>query len=1079
MKNKHKLALNLFIVFAIVCAVVCFIQIKNNKINCIEEVTEINQNEKVDRLVSDNEAHIMARAMTLVVNNIDEDGELIEESVQYSISAFNSNNVTNSSNPNGILSQTLNMPTSSGQFTINLTQTKSASGYTSTVATKQITVDFAEVNGVMNITSCSCGEGLELISNNSLSIKVKWLNKKVERELIPIMFVNEDENGDELNGAVFTIKDNEMLKIVEIEKDGCVLVEIPSPAEAKTQKYKVEQITAVDGYSKIKGESELYIKYELVNGKMTATEVYFSNVDSTKVKVTHFTGILTQLTFVNSAKTEQEEDDDDVVAKEWKCLVINNKNSNGDNLVGGKFIFKDSEGIKQEGIISEDGPLIFEFLSPNTPGIQTYKIEQVVASNGYCEINGEFELIVSYTLLNGKIVIDSANIDIVGDADITAESNGPFTIEVTFINEEQQEDIAERELISFLIANQNKNGDALNGATFSIKAEDDSEQVGIIKDGVALFQLLSPNKAGKQTYRISQVSAADGYKIINGEMEFSVVYGVEDGKIVLEDAGVNVVGSSNISVDNIDGVMVQLTIINEEETQEVSYDALTSFKVVNKNKNGDIIEGGSFSVKFDNREIILEPTTVQLFSIKLGSLKEEKEYTLEQLTVADGYNKINGEIKIIVEHEIVDNKSKTNTARLSVVGNDNIQVEVLKDVLVVITIINEEQGSEEEGQEETFDQELISFLISNKNKNGDELNGATFAITSEDDSQEVGIIKDGVAVFQLLSPNKEGKQTYKVEQLTAAEGYSKINGEMEFTVTYKVEDGKIVIEDAGINVIGTDNFSVENIDGVMIQLTVINEEEKEDVVEKELMTFLVINKSQNGDYLEGAKFSIKQGEDGIQIGETRDGYYEFKILSPNEEGTQTYKIEQLTAADGYNKINGEFELVVTYKIVDGKVEIDSADLNIVGDVGISIGEVRTHDFQLIFINEEQEEETYERELVSFLIANKNKNGDVLNGATFRITSEDDSQEVGIIKDGVAVFQLLSPNKAGEQLYLIEQLTAADGYSIIGGKMRFVMQYDVEDGKIKISSAEAGLAETEYVVVDNIDGVMVQLTIISE
>ena len=1072
---KNKFILNLFIVFTIVCAIICFMQIKNNKINNIEEVTEISQNEKSENLASDNEAHIMARTMTLIVNNIDEDGELIEESVNYSISAFNSNNVTNVSNPNGILSQSLEMPTTSGQYTINVTQTKSAVGYTSAVATKQITVDFTEVNGVINITSCSCGEGLELISNNSVSIKVKWLNTKMERKLIPIMFANEDENGDELNGAVFTIKDNEMLKIVEIKKDGCVIAEIPAPLEAKVQKYKVEQITAVDGYNKIKGECELNIKYEFVNGQLTATEVYFTDVDSTKVRVVHFTGILTQLTFVNSAKTEQQEDEDDEITKAWMTLSIKNKNTEGENLAGGKFIFEDYEGIKQSCITESDGKAYIEFISPNEPGVYTYKIEQVVAANGYNEINGKFELIISYKVVNGIIELDSVNMDVVDGVGVSAEIVYDRVVGVTFINEAQQEDIVEKELVSFLIANQNKNGEELNGATFSIKTADENQQVGIVKDGAAVFQLLSPNKAGKQTYIVEQLTAADGYSIIKGEMEFSVVYGVEDGKIIIHDAGVDVAGTSDISVQNIDGVMIQLTIINEEEKEDEIVKELVPFKIVNKNQNNEVLNGATFSIKVGEDGLQIGKVKDGMATFRLLSPNEEgtQTYKIEQLTAADGYNKINGEFELVVTYKLVDGRIEVDTAELNVVENVEISVEKTGVREIQLTFINEEQ------EEETVEKELVSFLIVNQNKNGEELNGATFSIKTADENQQVGIVKDGAAVFQLLSPNKAGKQTYIVEQLTAADGYSIIKGEMEFSVVYGVEDGKIIIHDAGVDVAGTSDISVQNIDGVMIQLTIINEEEKEDEIVKELVPFKIVNKNQNNEVLNGATFSIKVGEDGLQIGKVKDGMATFRLLSPNEEGTQTYKIEQLTAADGYNKIDGEFELVVEYEIINGKVEVKQVSLNSENITGVSAEKIGTKEIQVIVINDEEQQEPVEEESISFLISNENKNGDALNGATFSIKTADENQEVGIVKDGVALFQITSPTEAGIQKYIIEQLTSADGYSKINGECELQVEYEIKDGKIQVKDAKFNVIGNNDIKVHNFEGVLVELVFVNE
>ena len=957
MIKKHKIALNLFIVFTIVCAAICFVKMKNNKVDNIIEEIELSQNEKSEELAGDNEAHIMARTMTVVVNNVDENGDLIEGNFEYLMS-YNSSSggditETKTSNSNGIISAAIDMPTKANYtYWLVFKQTKGADGYTSIqdqYGRNEFEVRFKEENGLICVDNCSVGDGVELVSTTATSVTVNIINKKIESELIPIMFSNVDGEGEDLNGATFTIKDNEMLKIATIEKDGCVLIEIPSPTSAKIQTYKIQQITAVDGYKKIKGEMQLNIEYEISNGKISAKAVYFVNVDYTKVNAVHFAGILTRLTFINTLKTEQDEqEEENEVATELITFKIKNENKNGEALSGGKFKMTDLEGVEQLGKITDDGEM--------------------------------------------------------------------------------------------------------------------------------LFTLVSPTEAGTQKYKISQIKAADGYTILNGEMEFFVEYGIENGKIVVVEAGTNVGESGYISVEKMDSKTVRLIFINEEKTQATTYNGLTSIRIVNKNKNGDILEGGTFRLRFGGtREMTLDTESVRMFSLKMSSLKEEKEYSIEQLTVADGYTRINGEINFVAEHEIVGISTKTNYASLSLLGNDNIQIEVVNDMTINITIINEEISSGESGESgetgettEPVAQEMISFLIENKNKSDEELNGATFRITAGNDHKDVGIIKDGVAVFQLLSPTTAGKQAYYVEQLTAADGYNKISGEMKFYIAYEIQDGKIVISYAESGVVGTDSITVHNIDGVMIKLTIVNNEITENnETPEQLVKVKFKNVNENGEVLNGTSF--KFCNDSYTTDE--NGEFEIYYMINFHLTTDEYDFSQVTAKEGYCKVKGTYTLKVSYDGVVGQGEVVTAriDSNDQEVVGITAERVSETEILVTITNKAAK-------TVTLKVKNQNRAGEALAGSEFRIGTHTYATEA----NGEAEFTIFVDPSETRKLVLVEQMSAIGDYERFEGSFMIIINYNSTNDVIDVSGGEIHVIQDEtYLLIQRTGATEVLLTVIND
>lgn len=198
---------------------------------------------------------------------------------------------------------------------------------------------------------------------------------------------------------------------------------------------------------------------------------------------------------------------------------------------------------------------------------------------------------------------------------------------------------------------------------------------------------------------------------------------------------------------------------------------------------------------------------------------------------------------------------------------------------------------------------------------GKGLAGATFNITWPNGDVSVAISnKDGNLVVQgaqpLLAIGPEGLDHFKIEETSAPEGYSLINGPIEFDVKKEKVDfngGKVdtYIVTGIINVIAPD--------GVQIEWDV--ETNKVIIVIPNMKQYKInaLKTDEEGGALAGAKFTVVKNNGKAEecVSDSKGYFIKDRLVETNNNDKDNYKITEIEAPEGYRKIDGVIEFNVT------------------------------------------------------------------------------------------------------------------------------------------------------------------------
>ena len=311
----------------------------------------------------------------------------------------------------------------------------------------------------------------------------------------------------------------------------------------------------------------------------------------------------------------------------------------------------------------------------------------------------------------------------------------------------------------------------------------------------------------------------------------------------------------------------------------------------------------------------------------------------------------------------------------------------------------------------SYNLQLVKVDKDNNNK----LEGAEFKITLPDGSDRTETTDvDGTITIDGIDITEPGTDTIKVEELAATKE--------EKSGAYVVTN--IDLKNSQGSGLGTGNIQANYKDS-LVTITVPNEK-----TEGSYDLQLVKVDKEDSSRLQGAQFKITL-PDGSERTETTDSNGTITIdgIDITEPGTDTIKLEEIKAPEGYNKLFNSFELDVTKEERSGAYVVTNIDLKNSQGSGLGEGRIQANyqdSLVTITVPNEKTEGSYNLQLVK---VDKDNEETKLEGAQFKITLPDGSDRTEITGvDGTITIDGIDITEPGTDTIKVEEIKAPSGYN---------------------------------------------------
>ena len=358
-------------------------------------------------------------------------------------------------------------------------------------------------------------------------------------------------------------------------------------------------------------------------------------------------------------------------------------------------------------------------------------------------------------------------------------------------------------------------------------------------------------------------------------------------------------------------------------------------------------------------------------------------------------------------------------------------------------------------------------------ENSTRLQGAEFKVTLPDGTEKTETTdSNGVIDLGTIEITETGTDTIKVEELTAPKGYNKSFNSFELDVTKEQQNGAYVAtnvdlknsQGSGLGT-GTGQIQVNNQNG-MITITVPNEKIKGSYD----LQIVKVDK-ENSTRLQGAEFKVTMPDGSVVTKTTNgNGVIDLDEVEITETGTDTIKVEELTAPTGYNKLFNSFEIDVTKEEQNGVYVVTNVDLKNSQESGLATGQIQVNNQNgmiTITVPNEKIKGSYDLQIVKVKVTMPN--GSVVTKTT----------------DGNGVIDLdeVEITETGTDTIKVEEITAPRGYNKLFNSFELDVTKGEQSGayivtKVDLKNGQgSGLGQGE-VQVNNQNG-MITITVPNE
>ena len=410
-------------------------------------------------------------------------------------------------------------------------------------------------------------------------------------------------------------------------------IEVPATVinATGTDKIRIEEIKAPNGYKKLYGVLELDLVKQVVDKKYSITL-------NTTNAVEGYTATLDQSTkTINVVATnEKNEGEYDLT------LIKVDKNNNAIRLPNAEFEINGSTFTT-----NSYGRIILDPIKITESGTDVITIKEKTPPEGYI-LNDE-----TLTLKVNKVVDGSDfHVEIAeqsGSTNMVATVDGSSnTIEVVASDE-----AITGEYGFELVKTDLTTGEALTGVPFTIKyGNHEAESVVTGTEGKIVKEGISIASVNKETITISEENAPEGYEKLSGPIVIEVEKEIRNNHYVV--TNVTKVSGDSATV-SLGGTTIKVAVTNEKSVKG-NYD----LDIVKTDELGAVVTNLQTVFTINNEEKKTENGVVKYANVEINknNVSQNDIYVIKETKAPDNYSEFEGTIKVTVTKKLAaDEKS--------------------------------------------------------------------------------------------------------------------------------------------------------------------------------------------------------------------------------------------------------------------------------------------------------------------------------------------------------------------------------------------------------------------------------------
>ena len=978
---------------------------------------------------------------TITLNKVDNEQNPIRmANTSFKMTAPDGNVTLLQTDAQGVAIYNGQLPSEQGTKNYKIQEIVPPTGYILNESEISIGLNFEKPASDVLLSSVTVSDPLSqvgTITNNNVTLNFKnILNTPPATQAEKFDFIVtkiDSSNGQTIakTGTIFQLLNNDgtVVGLFETNANGVATIKVDMPDIATTKTYKLIEKVAPEGYELNSTPVDVEVIFVDNGGVISIQNI---NVNSDNVRKGSITSTSASVSFENTPKQAPE------LPKTFD-LIINKKDSISlASITQADILFKITAPDGTTNYLGTDasGKITISNNMPTVAGTYEYKIEEIVPPTGYTlygteqsisiVIDSNFQITNASSVSGAKIQKDFAGVN----------TSGNNEIEVSILNDKEVEEVEEKFTLKIAKVDENQVNIAQENIYF--KVEDINKNIMLIQTdvtGVAKFVGTIPNEAGSYQYKIKELVAPVGYVKNDNEITINLIFSEVEGKIKLSNISVNEAQEVR-KVGEVTDNTATVAVINKQIIEEefiLNINKQDKDSKTNINKSDVVFE----IVKPDGSEYISTNSAgVATFVGKMPSVTGSVNYKIKELVAPSGYIKNPNEMSLRID--FVEN---SGVIEVSSVGMDETkgirQLGTINNNVINVAVDNE-KGEEEEPDPEKKEKFTLNINKQDKDSqvNINEKDIVFEVILPDGKNAYVATNVTGIATFEGIIPNEEGTLNYKIKELVAPSGYIKNPNEMNVTITFVENGGKIEVfnitvdETKGIRKLGLINNNIINV-------AVDNEKEQVPVEPIEEEFTLNINK-QDKDLKTniteaGVVFHVKSpnGENSY-ISTNTVGVATFQGKIPSIAGTLTYKVKELVAPSGYIKNPNEMEIGITFVENSGKIEVSNITIDETKGIR-KIGTISNNVINVAVDNEKEKEEEPDEKDAKFTLeiqkADKETTANINEeDVIFKLTDVSGKYDFyGTDVNGRVVAEFDMPKSAGTYTYYIQETVAPTGY----------------------------------------------------
>ena len=369
-------------------------------------------------------------------------------------------------------------------------------------------------------------KGLRTLRSTSLDLGT--VTPPPEEGSYVINIIKEDNNGNPLPGATFNVTINgELHENLVSDDNGVIYSNSPLVNNEEADIYEIEETGTPSGYIMLQRSIKFKVNKQYNNNTHTweaigVTLIDPTNLDENKAQIIWNNSTHTVTVIIKNLKpTTPPSPELDTYYIEAQKVDLD-----GNGLAGAEFNITWPNGDVSKAISDKKGNLVVQgdepVLTITSEGLDHFKIEETSAPEDYSLISGPIEFDVKkekadFTIGEEDVYIVTGIINVIAPDGVQIEWDAEANKVIIVIPNIKQYKINALKT--------DVEGGALTGAKFTV-VKNNGKAEECISDSKGYFirnELVEVNNNNKDNYKITEIEAPEGYRKIEGVIEFNVL----------------------------------------------------------------------------------------------------------------------------------------------------------------------------------------------------------------------------------------------------------------------------------------------------------------------------------------------------------------------------------------------------------------------------------------------------------------------------------------------------------------------------------------------------------------------------